>query len=115
MTSPAAGTSARRRTTSVLWSRSPNGPPRYGGDNAECTTAEANFQKETLTLRLDPSRAKRELGWQPRWPARYRAKANHRLVPRLDQRCRHACRLTGAARRLSGGGVSKDSLRTDIL
>lgn len=38
------------------------------GDNAECTTAEANFQKETLTLRLDPSRAQRELGWQPHWP-----------------------------------------------
>jgi len=38
----------------------------WGGD-ARCVPAAGNFQKETLALRLDASRARAELGWQPRW------------------------------------------------
>lgn len=37
------------------------------GDDAYCVPAAGNFQKETLTLRLDSSRAKTDLGWRPRW------------------------------------------------
>ncbi|MDP2821763.1 MAG: CDP-glucose 4,6-dehydratase [Sulfuritalea sp.] len=38
------------------------------GDGAACICAADNFQKETLTLRLDASHARRELGWRSHWP-----------------------------------------------
>ena len=38
------------------------------GEGARCIPAAENFQKETLALRLDSSRAKAQLDWQPRWP-----------------------------------------------
>lgn len=38
------------------------------GNGARCVHAAGNFQKETLALRLDASRARNLLGWQPRWP-----------------------------------------------
>lgn len=37
------------------------------GKGAHCVHGAGNFQKETLALRLDASRARRELGWEPRW------------------------------------------------
>lgn len=38
------------------------------GEGARFVCATGNFQKETLTLRLDASHARRELGWTSRWP-----------------------------------------------
>ncbi len=38
------------------------------GDGAHCIPAADNFQKETMALRLDSSRARAQLDWQPRWP-----------------------------------------------
>jgi CDP-glucose 4,6-dehydratase len=38
------------------------------GDGARFVCAAENFQKETMTLRLDASRARSELGWTSRWP-----------------------------------------------
>ena len=38
------------------------------GNGAGCSRAVDNFQKETLALLLDASRARKELGWRPRWP-----------------------------------------------
>lgn len=37
------------------------------GKGARCVHAAENFQKETLALRLDATRARSELGWKPRW------------------------------------------------
>jgi CDP-glucose 4,6-dehydratase len=37
------------------------------GRGAQIETSAANFQKETRTLRLDSTRARTLLGWQPRW------------------------------------------------
>ena len=37
------------------------------GDGASCVSAADNFQKETMALRLDATRARQELGWRPRW------------------------------------------------
>ena len=37
------------------------------GKEARIEISAANFQKETLTLRLDNTRARSLLGWQPRW------------------------------------------------
>lgn len=39
------------------------------GEGARVEIAKANFQKETETLRLDATRAREDLGWQPRWSA----------------------------------------------
>ena len=38
------------------------------GNDARFVCATDNFQKETLTLRLDASRARSQLGWMSRWP-----------------------------------------------
>ena len=38
------------------------------GNGARFSCAAENFQKETMTLRLDASRARNELGWTSRWP-----------------------------------------------
>lgn len=45
------------RRTAGLW-----------GKDADTIRHADNFQKETLALRLDASRARLDLGWQPRWP-----------------------------------------------
>ncbi len=45
------------RRTAALW-----------GKDAGTIRSACNFQKETLALRLDASRARRELGWKPLWP-----------------------------------------------
>ena len=37
------------------------------GGSARIEVADANFQKETWTLRLDASQAREALGWHPRW------------------------------------------------
>ena len=37
------------------------------GSEARIEISAANFQKETQTLRLDSTRARRQLGWRPRW------------------------------------------------
>lgn len=37
------------------------------GGSARIEIADANFQKETCTLRLDASQAREALGWHPRW------------------------------------------------
>ncbi len=42
---------------------------RFWGETAGIETANANFQKETETLRLDATRATEALGWRPRWDA----------------------------------------------
>ena len=42
---------------------------RLWGSNARVEIAKANFQKETVTLRLDASDARATLGWSPRWSA----------------------------------------------
>ncbi|MCF8198596.1 MAG: CDP-glucose 4,6-dehydratase [Sulfuritalea sp.] len=39
------------------------------GGNARVEIAEANFQKETETLRLEATHARTALGWKPRWNA----------------------------------------------
>ncbi|MDP1611928.1 MAG: CDP-glucose 4,6-dehydratase [Sulfuritalea sp.] len=39
------------------------------GGSARIEVADANFQKETWTLRLDASQARKALGWHPRWSA----------------------------------------------
>lgn len=39
------------------------------GGNARVEVAKANFQKETETLHLDASHARKTLGWSPRWCA----------------------------------------------
>lgn len=44
------------RLTANLW-----------GNGAQYKSAIENFQKETQTLRLDSTRSRNELGWQPRW------------------------------------------------
>jgi len=45
------------RRTAALW-----------GAGARCVHTADNFQKETLALRLDASRARTELGWEQHWP-----------------------------------------------
>jgi CDP-glucose 4,6-dehydratase len=42
---------------------------RLWGEGAHVEIANANFQKETETLRLDASHARESLGWNPRWSA----------------------------------------------
>jgi CDP-glucose 4,6-dehydratase len=41
---------------------------RLWGDGARLERADANFQKETVALRLDATLAREALGWQPAWP-----------------------------------------------
>jgi CDP-glucose 4,6-dehydratase len=51
---------------------------RIWGGKARVEIAEANFQKETGTLRLDATHARTALGWNPRW------NADHALRQTLD-------------------------------